>query len=75
MENQILQIIYLIGSITFIIGLKRLSHPDTARRGNLIAAFGMTIAIAGTIFLYRTENGEAFSNTNIILIFVALLIF
>ncbi len=74
MENQILQIIYLIGSITFIIGLKRLSHPDTARRGNLIAAFGMTIAIAGTIFLYRTENGEAFSNTNIILIFVALLI-
>ena len=74
MENQILQIIYLIGSITFIIGLKRLSHPDTARRGNLIAAFGMTIAIAGTIFLYRTENGEAFSSTNIILIFIALLI-
>ena len=74
MENQILQIIYLIGSITFIVGLKRLSHPDTARRGNLIAAFGMTIAIAGTIFLYRNDRGESFSSTNIILIFIALLI-
>ncbi|MEI7803144.1 MAG: NAD(P)(+) transhydrogenase (Re/Si-specific) subunit beta [Bacteroidota bacterium] len=74
MEQQLLEIIYLIGSITFIIGLKRLSHPDTARRGNLIAAFGMTIAIAGTIFLYRNDNGDKFSSTNIILIFVALII-
>ena len=74
MEDKILDIIYLIGSITFIIGLKGLSHPDTARRGNLIAAFGMTIAIAGTIFLKRNENGEAFSTSNIVLIFVALLI-
>ncbi len=74
MEKQLLEIIYLIGSITFIIGLKRLSHPDTARRGNLIAAFGMTIAIAGTIFLYRNDNGEKFSSTNILLIFTALII-
>ncbi|MBR9859722.1 NAD(P)(+) transhydrogenase (Re/Si-specific) subunit beta [bacterium] len=44
-----LDIIYLIASVTFVIGLKMLSHPETARKGNLVAAFGMVIAIAGTI--------------------------
>ena len=56
MEISILTICYLIGSVTFIIGLKMLSHPDTARKGNLIAAAGMGIAIFGTIFLYREEG-------------------
>ncbi|MEO8962578.1 MAG: NAD(P)(+) transhydrogenase (Re/Si-specific) subunit beta [Ginsengibacter sp.] len=53
MDISILSICYLIASVTFIIGLKMLSNPSTARRGNLIAAGGMIIAIAGTIFLYR----------------------
>lgn len=39
---DLLIIIYLVASVTFIIGLKMLSHPETARRGNLIAAAGMT---------------------------------
>lgn len=56
MENAILQLCYLIGSITFIMGLKMLSHPDTARKGNLVAAAGMTIAIFATIFLYEHEG-------------------
>jgi NAD(P) transhydrogenase subunit beta len=51
MELNILTICYLIGAITFILGLKMLSHPERARRGNLLAAFGMTVAIFGTIFL------------------------
>ena len=37
MEPSILIIIYLVASVTFIIGLKMLSHPDSARRGNLVA--------------------------------------
>lgn len=49
---NLLQLIYLIASLTFIIGIKMLGKPESARRGNLIAAFGMTIAIFGTIFLY-----------------------
>jgi H+-translocating NAD(P) transhydrogenase subunit beta len=53
MGLSILDIIYLIASVTFIIGLKMLSHPETARKGNLVAAAGMTLAIFGTIFLYR----------------------
>lgn len=55
--KYILDIVYLIGSVTFVIGLKMLSHPDTARRGNLYAAFGMTLAIAGTILWYNHPNG------------------
>ena len=59
MNKEILQLIYLVGSVSFMIGLKMLSKPDTARKGNLVAAFGMTIAILGTIFLYdgiKTSN-------------------
>ncbi|MBC6492449.1 NAD(P)(+) transhydrogenase (Re/Si-specific) subunit beta [Flavihumibacter stibioxidans] len=57
-----LSIIYIIASITFILGLKMLSNPATARNGNLIAAAGMTIAIAGTIFLFRDDHGQALHN-------------
>ncbi len=50
-STLILDLIYLIGSVTFIMGLQMLSKPESARKGNLIAAVGMTIAILGTIFL------------------------
>ena len=53
--NYILDIIYLFASVTFVVGLKMLSGPQTARRGNLYAAFGMTLAVAGTIFLHKGE--------------------
>ncbi len=39
-----------------------LSNPATARRGNLIAAFGMTVAIIATIFLYKDETGNRLHN-------------
>ncbi|HEY5462737.1 MAG TPA: NAD(P)(+) transhydrogenase (Re/Si-specific) subunit beta [Hanamia sp.] len=61
MGTSILSICYLIASVTYIIGLKMLSKPSTARRGNLIAAGGMIIAIAGTIFLYK-YNGKGLGN-------------
>jgi NAD(P) transhydrogenase subunit beta len=41
---------YLAASILFILGLKRLSSPATARSGNRLAAVGMAIAIAATLF-------------------------
>jgi NAD(P) transhydrogenase subunit beta len=62
MELNILTLCYLIGAITFILGLKMLSHPARARNGNLLAAFGMTIAIFGTIFLYRDDAGNKLHN-------------
>jgi NAD(P) transhydrogenase subunit beta len=66
MQQHILQIIYLIASVTFIGGLKFLGNPATARQGNLIAAFGMVLAIFGTIFLYTTETGEHLQNLGFI---------
>ncbi len=60
---MLLLLCYLIGSITFIIGLKMLSHPDTARKGNLVAAGGMALAIFTTIFLWRNpETGAGLHN-------------
>lgn len=56
MSEHILTICYLLASVTFILGLKMLSHPTTARKGNLVAAAGMAIAIFATIFLYRDEE-------------------
>jgi H+-translocating NAD(P) transhydrogenase subunit beta len=61
MQLNILTLCYLIASVTFITGLKMLSNPVTARKGNLLAAAGMAIAILGTIFLYE-ENGQKLGN-------------
>ena len=54
--SGLLSICYLVASVTFILGLKMLSNPATARKGNLIAAGGMILAIAGTIFLYENDG-------------------
>ena len=62
MELNLLTVIYLISSVTFIIGLKMLSHPESARRGNGLAAAGMALAIIGTIFLYTDESGRRLQN-------------
>ena len=53
---SILEITYIIASVFFILGLKMLSHPLTARRGNIIAAIGMIMAIAATILFHQKEG-------------------
>jgi proton-translocating NAD(P)+ transhydrogenase subunit beta len=62
----ILEITYIIASVLFVIGLKKLSHPLTARRGNILAAFGMGFAIIATI-LFHKKNGEPIGNIPLIL--------
>lgn len=63
---NLLYLIYLIASVTFILGLKMLSSPKTARKGNLISAVGMTLAIFGTIFLYEDGMGSKLHNLEFI---------
>ena len=73
--KYILDIIYLIASVTFVLGLKMLSHPDTARKGNLYAAFGMALAIIGTIMLYNHADGYTTREPiKIILILAAIVV-
>jgi H+-translocating NAD(P) transhydrogenase subunit beta len=45
-----LQICYLIAAILFILGIRSLGSPETARRGMNFAAIGMLLAIFGTLF-------------------------
>jgi NAD(P) transhydrogenase subunit beta len=62
MNLSILTVIYLLASISYIIGLKMLSHPETARRGNRLAGAGMALAIVGTIFLYSDDEAGRLHN-------------
>ena len=49
MNNFFIEGTYLLASILFVMGLKGMSHPDTARRGMHLAEFGMLMAIIGTL--------------------------
>ena len=53
----ICQILYLISAVCFIMGLKGLSDPKTARKGNLTSAVGMFLAIV-TSLAYPLETGD-----------------
>ncbi len=46
----LIEISYLISSILFIFGIKKLASPKTARQGNFLASLGMLIAIIVTLF-------------------------
>ena len=47
--TTLVDIAYLIGAVLFVWGLRLLSSPDTARKGNLYAAFGMAVGIIGSL--------------------------
>ena len=50
MEQQhFINIAYLVSGILFILGLKGLTHPRTAVRGNLLGAIGMLVAVVATL--------------------------
>jgi NAD(P) transhydrogenase subunit beta len=47
--NVLIILLYLLASVLFIIGLKMMSSPKTARQGNLLSSVGMLIAIVVTL--------------------------
>ena len=57
-SSNIENIVYLISASLFIVGLKRLASPITARNGNRLASLGMLIAIVLTILKYTDNNFE-----------------
>lgn len=57
-------LLYLVASVLFILALKGLSHPDTARRGNVFGIAGMLIAVLTTLALTR--------NVTLILVAIAI---
>ena len=58
MSKELIDLFYLIAAVLFIFGLKGLSHPRTAVRGNFFAALGMLIAIVVTLLDKRIVSFE-----------------
>lgn len=58
MINYPLETIYIIASILFIMGLKGLSHPESARRGMHYAEIGMLMAVVGTLLANKIVTWE-----------------
>ena len=48
--------LYIVSFSMFIIGIKQGTHPTTAKRGNLIAAGGMAVAVVTTLLLDGMGN-------------------
>ncbi len=48
-------IAYLLAAALFIVGIRRLRSPETARSGNTLAAVGMTIALVATLFVIEFQ--------------------
>ena len=65
MSRNMYDLIGLLSGICFILALKGLSSPKSARRGNLIGAFGATIATV--IVFFFANNGEGLNNQPFIL--------
>jgi NAD(P) transhydrogenase subunit beta len=64
------QLAYLAAAVLFIVGLKQLSSPKGARRGNWVAAAGMVIALLTTSYIlwpHVTSTGVALSAVAIVL--------
>src|ERR671914_341356 len=54
--NYIIEFSYLLASILFILGLKGLSHPETAKRGMHLAELGMLMAVIGTLLHHEIAS-------------------
>ncbi len=51
MTSEIIKLfVYIIATVFFALGLKMLSSPQTARKGNLVSAIGMLLAVVATLF-------------------------
>ena len=51
--STVINLAYLLAAALFIIGIKRLNSPSTARRGNQLAAVGMLVAVVATLLVGR----------------------
>ena len=56
--SALINIGYLVASVLFILGLKGLTHPRTAVRGNLLGAVGMLLAVLLTLTNQRIISYE-----------------
>jgi NAD(P) transhydrogenase subunit beta len=65
-RGTLIDLLYLFSATTFVLALKGLGSPKHARRGNMLAAFGMLVAIVATFFRY--VDGHALHHVWLILL-------
>ncbi len=70
--GTLLELSYLIAALLFVVGLKLLSHPESARRGNFYAGAGMVLAMLTTILLHKNANGGGIQPANVWIILAAI---
>ena len=73
-RDAFVEISYLVTAVCFILGLRFLGNPSTARKGNQLAGLGMAIALIATLFSSDIESGDRIDWTNIGLILAAIAI-
>jgi len=66
LQDLVIPIIYLFSAVFFILGLRQLSHPRTALKGNSTASIGMLLAIVATLLNNQILDFQS--------IFIAILI-
>ncbi len=74
MMSTLSAIAFLVASVLFIVGIKLLGSPKSARLGNLVAAAGMIIALLATLPLMHGPLGAAVSGINATLIVIGILV-
>lgn len=57
----IINLSYLVGAFSFVWGLRLLSSPDSARRGNIFAGIGMGIAIVATLIMPLVDSANNYA--------------
>ena len=58
MLDNLVNLVYLVSAVLFILGLRGLAHPRTAVRGNLMGATGMLLAVVVTLLNQRIVGFE-----------------
>ena len=71
MDSGLINLIYLFASVLFILGIRGLTHPRTAVRGNLLGATGMMVAIIATL-LDSQVFGAGAAGFGVIIVGIAL---
>ncbi len=70
--ETLLELSYLIAALLFVYGLKLLSHPETARRGNFFAGTGMLLGMITTLLLHKNADGNGIALTNLSIILASI---
>ena len=78
--NDLIDVCYLLTAVTFMLALKLMNGPKTARQGNLLAAAGMALALVASFALkvdgrpIVQDGAGALKSINLMLIFVAFVV-